>query len=53
MLMVIFGAGASFDSCPTYAPGIVPLGARTLDNENNHNRPPLAKDLFAKTFIIA
>src|ERR1700732_3883357 len=39
MLMVIFGAGASFDSWPTYPPGKAPSGWETY-------RPPLAKDLF-------
>lgn len=34
--MVIFGAGASYDSCPTYPAGLPGPG----------NRPPLAKDLF-------
>jgi hypothetical protein len=46
-LMVIFGAGASFDSSPTYTPGIVPPGASPTDHHNDFNRPPLAKDLFA------
>ena len=47
MLMVIFGAGASFDSSPTYIPGSVPPGASSTDQHNDFNRPPLAKDLFA------
>jgi SIR2-like domain len=47
MLMVIFGAGASFDSSPTYTPGMVPPGATPTDQHNDFNRPPLAKDLFA------
>ena len=45
MLMVIFGAGASYDSSPTYAPGMSPPGA---DSDYDHfHRPPLAKELFA------
>ncbi len=40
MLMVIFGAGASFDSSSTYPP--FPLGGPGHDFE----RPPLAKNLF-------
>lgn len=47
MLMVIFGAGASFDSSPTYTLGMVPPGATETDRDNDFNRPPLAKDLFA------
>lgn len=38
--MVIFGAGASFDSCPTYPAGI------QLGPEIDACRLPLAKDLF-------
>jgi len=45
--MVIFGAGASFDSSPTYLPGAVPPLASETDRHNDYNRPPLAKDLFA------
>lgn len=56
MLMVIFGAGASYDSCPTYTPGMkVPVSQlpgraqqRSEDgHDNDYYRPPLAKDLFA------
>ncbi|HYL85881.1 MAG TPA: SIR2 family protein [Candidatus Angelobacter sp.] len=47
MLMVIFGAGASYDSSSTYTPGMVPPGATQTDRDNDFNRPPLAKDLFA------
>jgi hypothetical protein len=47
MLMVIFGAGASFDSSPTYVEGIAPPGASTDDQNNFYHRPPLAKELFA------
>ena len=47
MLMVIFGAGASFDSSSTYTLGMVPSGATQTDRDNDFNRPPLAKDLFA------
>lgn len=45
MLMVIFGAGASFDSSPTYTIGMVPP-ENVGDAANNFFRPPLAKDLF-------
>jgi hypothetical protein len=47
MLMVIFGAGASYDSSPTYTPGMAPPTASADDHHNDFNRPPLAKDLFA------
>ena len=40
MLLVIFGAGASYDSDPSLQPG----GPYNLQNDN---RPPLADDLFA------
>jgi len=50
MLMVIFGAGASYDSVPTYPPGApVPLG----DASNNYFRPPLANELFANRPLFA
>ena len=39
MLMVIFGAGASYDSAATYPPG-------TLDTLREEARPPLANYLF-------
>src|SRR5438445_8907066 len=45
MLMVTFGAGASFDSSPTYAPGMTPPTEPGL--HDNFFRPPLAKELFA------
>jgi hypothetical protein len=48
MLMVIFGAGASFDSSPTYPfPSATPPGAGPDEHHNAFNRPPLAKELFA------
>jgi hypothetical protein len=49
MLMVIFGAGASFDSSPTYPAGsnLVPPSASDVDRHNGYNRLPLAKELFA------
>jgi hypothetical protein len=53
MLMVVFGAGASYDSCPTYTPGMeVPIttfspNIREAVLDNDYYRPPLAKDLFA------
>ena len=40
MLMVVFGAGASYDSVPSRPPNKFPRG--TLD----HRRPPLANELF-------
>jgi SIR2-like protein len=50
MLLVIFGAGASFDSVPTYPPGAVVLGADPL---NNFHRPPLANELFENRPVFA
>jgi hypothetical protein len=52
MLMVIFGAGASFDSCPTYPPGYAGaiFGG---DTYNKHFRPPLANELFENRPIFA
>lgn len=47
MLMVIFGAGASYDSCPTYPPGTPVPGTGEQGALNEWYRPPLAKDLFA------
>jgi hypothetical protein len=47
MLMVIFGAGASFDSSSTYPLGTVPPGSSSEDADNAYYRPPLAKELFA------
>jgi len=47
MLMVIFGAGASYDSSSTYTPGMAPPTATADDHHNDFNRLPLAKDLFA------
>lgn len=47
MLMIIFGAGASYDSCPTYPPN-VPINEKNgLKAEDEYGRPPLAKDLFS------
>jgi len=51
MLMVVFGAGASFDSCPTYPPGTQPL--RNPDISNHHGRPPLANELFEDRPVFA
>jgi len=50
--MVIFGAGASFDSCPTYPPGYAGaiFGG---DLHNKHFRPPLANELFENRPIFA
>jgi hypothetical protein len=47
MLMVILGAGASFDSCPTYPPGGDTPHLDGLSGFDDYGRPPLAKDLFA------
>ncbi len=54
MLMVIFGAGASFDSCPTYPPfQRTPDDAPRFGPEVEGCRPPLANSLFdnRKIFI--
>src|SRR5229473_1748723 len=52
MLMVIFGAGASFDSCPTYPPGY--QGAvYDGDASNKDFRPPLANELFENRPMFA
>lgn len=52
MLMVIFGAGASFDSCPTYPPGY--QGAvYGGDASNKDFRPPLANELFENRPMFA
>jgi len=45
--MVIFGAGASFDSSPTYGINEEPPGSKPEDRHNAYHRLPLAKDLFA------
>jgi hypothetical protein len=50
MLMVIFGAGASYDSSSTYLPGAaisVTGESPEFSRLNNYHRPPLAKELFA------
>ena len=52
MLLVIFGAGASFDSSPTYTVGTVPAGMGEMGGANDYYRPPLAKDLFANRPIF-
>jgi hypothetical protein len=52
MLMVIFGAGASFDSSSTYPVGQGPPDANAEDSHNAFYRPPLAKDLFANRPIF-
>lgn len=52
MLMVIFGAGASFDSCPTYHPGgNAPVFGGDLYNK--HFRLPLASELFENRPMFA
>jgi SIR2-like domain len=43
MLMVIFGAGASYDSCSTYPPG---SRLHTGEDLDKFFRPPLANELF-------
>lgn len=48
--MVIFGAGASYDSIPAYPPG---AGIPTGDQLNFHHRPPLANELFANRPVFA
>jgi hypothetical protein len=45
--MVIFGAGASYDSSATYGMGAGPPDATEIDAFNEYYRLPLAKDLFA------
>jgi len=50
--MVIFGAGASFDSCPTYPPGY-PGAVIGGDPLNKHYRPPLANELFENRPMFA
>lgn len=56
MLMVIFGAGASYDSCATYRPRMPapPLSPPEAASAEYH-RPPLANSLFDNrdTFIHA
>src|SRR5437867_2108861 len=52
MLMVIFGAGASFDSCPTYPPGSSAPGFGG-DPRNKDFRPPLADELFENRPMFA
>src|SRR5260370_475202 len=53
MLMVIFGAGASFDSCPTYLPGAqVPMSGDQA-RLNKLYRPPLANELFENRPLFA
>ena len=42
MLMVIFGAGASYDAIPSHPAGVIP---------DREERLPLAKDLFADRFM--
>ena len=50
MLLVIFGAGASYDSIPTYPPGThIPTG----DTLNKFHRPPLANELFENRPVFA
>ena len=52
MLMVIFGAGASYDSVSTYPPNVVghPHGG---DVANRFHRPPLANELFENRPLFA
>jgi hypothetical protein len=50
MILVIFGAGASYDSCPTFpVKGLNRQGVRNQTPE----RPPLAADLFYNTPIFS
>jgi hypothetical protein len=51
--MVIFGAGASFDSSPTYVYGAhEPPDATQTDRHNVFYRPPLASSLFSNRPIF-
>ena len=52
MLMVIFGAGASYDSVPTYSPPSTFIPTRG-DTANKHHRPPLANELFESRPLFA
>ena len=47
MILVILGAGASYDSVPSKPPSIT-----TYDRTRLPNRPPLANELFADTPIV-
>ena len=57
MLMVIFGAGASYDSVPAYPPpqsGRLPIATpHAGDVANNYHRPPLANQLFENRPLFA
>src|SRR5882762_5438328 len=53
MLMVIFGAGASYDSVPTYPPPPVLTHPHGGDAPNKHHRPPLANELFENRPLFA
>jgi hypothetical protein len=53
MLMVIFGAGASYDSVPTYLPPPTPIQPHGGDAPNKHHRPPLANELFENRPLFA
>jgi hypothetical protein len=53
MLLVVFGAGASFDSSPTHPLGIDGMGRLVDDAYRAERRPPLAKELFANRPIFA
>jgi SIR2-like domain len=52
MLMVIFGAGASYDSVSTYPPG-TPVQPHGGDLPNRFHRPPLANELFENRPLFA
>jgi hypothetical protein len=50
MILVIFGAGASYDSCPTFpVKGSNPVAVRSQTPE----RPPLAAELFSNNDIFS
>jgi len=51
--MVIFGAGASYDSAPTYPPPPPNVYVPGGDAANNFHRPPLANELFANRPLFA
>src|SRR6266849_1575931 len=52
MLLVIFGAGASYDSAPSHPPNRGPLPTMIPRGIDNH-RPPLANQLFEERALFA
>ena len=51
MLMVIFGAGASYDSAPSYAPGMAEIAE--LSKAQRDARLPLSDELFDDRYEFA